>query len=76
MINKNIKIQVSGIRYSENSIGALVDLILNDEDICTSASRLVWFPKSISKLEIIETENSFPIYYITAPKWFLEKNKI
>jgi hypothetical protein len=78
-----IKVQVSGTRESDKSIGALVDLRYNDKGEMSSASRLVWFPKSICE-EIVEEYyyNHFGKevlahrYFINAPKWFLDKNKI
>jgi hypothetical protein len=83
MINELIKVQVSGTRESDKSIGALVDLIYNDKGEVSSSSRLVWFPKSISTLDEEEylydhfgKEVSMKRYFITAPKWFLEKNNI
>lgn len=85
MINENIRVQVSGIRNSEESksIGALINLKFDDEGNCTSASDLFWFPKSIC--ELIEEDYNRNWYgktitskrwFITAPKWFLEKNNI
>lgn len=83
MINENIRVQVSGTRDSDKSIGALVDIIYSEKGEVSSASRLVWFPKSISILE--EEEYWYDHfgkqvlgkrYFITAPKWFLEKNNI
>lgn len=78
-----IKIQVSGIRESEKSIAALVDLKFNKFGDCSSAMTQVWFPKSICKFEEEEyLRNHFgkeiiaKKYFITAPKWFLDKNNI
>lgn len=78
-----IKIQVSGVRISENNIGALVDLIFDKEGNCSSASRLVWFPKSISTLEEVEYKRNYfgklisaNRCFITTEKWFLDKNNI
>lgn len=77
MNNELIRIRVSGVVNSEKSIGALVDLFLNEQDNVSSAGRLVWFPLSISSLEEIpQKDNILKQYYVTAPKWFLEKNKI
>lgn len=83
MNNQLIKIQVSGVRYSENSIGALVDLKFDKEGNCSSASRLVWFPKIYSNLEEVDYKRNFygkcivsKRYFITAPKWLLERNNI
>lgn len=72
------KIQVSGTVISEKSIGALVDLLFNEKGECSSASRLVWFPKSICVLEEFDLKenHNFKSYFITAPKWFLDKNNI
>ena len=78
MVNDKIRIQVSGIRESEKSIRALVDLIFNDNGDYVSASREVWFPKSLCELEEIPSIDGYhhPTYFITAPKWFLEKYNI
>lgn len=83
MNDKLIQIQVSGIRDAQNSIGALVDLLFDEEQNCASASRLVWFPKSISTLEEVEYKRNYygecidaKRYFITAPQWFLDKNNI
>lgn len=78
-----IKIQVSGTRESEKSIGALVDLKFDEFSNCTSASNLIWFPKSICKEIIEEYERDWygktiteKRWFIEAPKWFLDKNNI
>tara|TARA_R110000868_G_scaffold369916_1_gene633394 strand:- start:495 stop:794 length:300 start_codon:yes stop_codon:yes gene_type:complete len=83
MNDKLITIEVSGIRDAQNSFGALVDLNFNKLDICTSASRLVWFPKSICILKKVEYELDYfgkaivrNKYFMSAPKWFLDKNNI
>lgn len=78
MLNKNIRVQVSGVRESESAYSALVDLILNDKGECTSAMRQVWFLKSVCTLEVEEpkSDHNFKSYYINAPKWYLEKNNI
>lgn len=72
------KIQVSGTVISEKSIGALVDLLFDEKGECSSASRLIWFPKSICVLEEFapKENHNFKSYFITAPKWFLDKNNI
>lgn len=78
-----IKVQVTSARESENSYSCLVDLIFDDRGINTSASRLVWFPKSLCAYEVLEYERDWfgkiiidKKYFITAPKWFLDKNEI
>lgn len=78
MESDKARIQVSGIRHSEKSIGALVDLKFDEKGECNWASTLVWFPKSICELEELPPiENgTFKTYFITAPKWFLTKNNI
>lgn len=78
MNNELIRIQVSGIRESDKSIGALVEIILNDHGECCAAGRLVWFPRSLCTLEIIpkKENHNWDSKFITAPKWFLERNKI
>lgn len=85
MENELVKIQVSGIRDSEKSksIGALVNLKFDEQGNCNSAMDLVWFPKSVCTLEEVEYNRDWfgkiitsKKYFITAPKWFLEKNGI
>ena len=78
-----IKVQVGVARESETSYGCLVDLRYDDKGNNTSASRLVWFPKSICTYEVVEYERDWfgktiidKKYFMTAPKWFLDKNKI
>lgn len=81
--NNLIKIQVSGTRESEKSIGALINLKFDEKGNNTSASDLFWFPKSICK-EIVEEYNQdwhgktivSKKWFILAPKWFLDKNNI
>lgn len=81
--NNLVKIQVSGTRESEKSIGALINLKFDEKGNCTSASNLFWFPKSICKEIIEEYERDWhgktiikKRWFIEAPKWFLDKNKI
>ncbi len=81
--NETVKIQVSGTRESETSIGALVDLKFDENGNCTSATNLIWFPKSICKESVEEYERDWygkmitqKRWFITAPKWFLDKNNI
>lgn len=83
MSKELVKVEVGVARESETSYGCLVDLRFNDEGINTSASRLVWFPKSICTYEVVEYERDWfgktiidKKYFMTAPKWFLDKNKI
>ena len=81
--NDLVKIQVSGTRESEKSIGALINLKFDEFGNCTSASDLFWFPKSICKEIIEEYERDWygktitsKRWFIEAPKWFLDKNNI
>ena len=81
--NDIIKIQVSGTRESEKSIGALINLKFDEKGNNTSASDLFWFPKSICKEIIEEYERDWygktiisKRWFILAPKWFLDKNNI
>jgi hypothetical protein len=78
MNNYLIKVQVDGVVISEKCYGALVDLLFNDKGMCYASSRLVWFPKSICVYELKEKKDgeSFDSKFITAPKWFLDKNNI
>jgi hypothetical protein len=68
----NLRIRVGGPRYSEKSIGVLVDVVI-DENGSFSSSRLEWFPKSLCAVEKIEIEGKLPEYYLTAPRWLVEK---
>lgn len=78
MKTDKIIIQVSGVVYSEKSIGALVDLRFDERGECMAASRLVWFPKSLCDIEEMPpVENGkFKRYFISAPMWLIEKNNI
>jgi len=80
MAKETTKIQVSSIRDSETSksIGALVDLTFDERGRNIAASNLKWFPKSICQLEVVEDQNETfsKKYFITAPNWFLDKEKI
>lgn len=83
MSNELIKVQVGSARESEKSYGCLVDLIFDEKGNNTSASRLVWFPRSFCTYEVVEFERDWfgktiidKKYFMTAPKWFLDKNKV
>jgi hypothetical protein len=72
-----VRIQVTSPRESDKSIGVLVDLVFNENGLNTSASNLQWFPKSlctIEKVEPIDRTKNLPTYFLTAPKWLVEKN--
>ncbi len=78
-----IKVQVSGVCCSEKSIGCLVDLKFNQNGENISASRQEWFPKSICSIDLVEYERdhfgkkvTWTKYFLTAPKWILDKNKV
>ena len=73
-----IRIRVSGVVEAEKSYGALVDLILDENDDVSSAGRLVWFPKSICVYAIIESPKGkiYDKHIISAPKWLLEQNNV
>jgi hypothetical protein len=77
MSKELVTIQVSSPRESENSFGVLVDLFFNENGLNTSASNLKWFPKSlcsIEKVEPIDIKKNLPTFFLTAPKWLVEKN--
>jgi len=83
MKDELIRVQVGSARESETSYGCLVDLRFDERGINTSASRLVWFPRKISTYEVVEYERDWfgkiiidKRYFMTAPKWFLDKNEI
>ena len=77
MSNEMIRVQVASPRESDKSIGVLVHLIFDENGKNTSAMDLKWFPKSlctIEKIEPVDNTKSLPTYFLTAPKWIIEKN--
>lgn len=77
MSKELITVQVSSPRENEKSIGVLVNLIFDDNGKNISASDLKWFPKSICSLEkkeAIDKSKEMPTYFLTAPKWLIDKN--
>lgn len=83
MNDKKIRVQVSSPRESATSYGALVDLMFNEKGEDTSASRLEWFPKSLCEFEEIDCDYDHfgksvtgKKWFITAPKWLLDKKNI
>jgi len=76
MSKELIRVQVSSPIESEKTFGVLVDLIFDENGKNTSASRLKWFPKSIcsiEKIEPIDNTKDLPTYFLTAPKWIVDK---
>ena len=76
MSNELIKVQVSYHAESENSIRVLVHLRFDENGKNTSAMDLKWFPKSLCTIEKIEPEDrtkEIPSYFLTAPKWLIDK---
>ena len=76
MSKELITVQVSSPIESEKTFGVLVDLIFDENGKNTSASRLKWFPKSIcsiEKIEPIDSTKDLPTYFLTAPKWIVDK---
>jgi hypothetical protein len=72
-----IRVQVSSPRESENSIGVLVYLTFDENGRNTSANTLKWFPKSlctIERIEPVDNTKDLPTYFLTAPKWLIDKN--
>lgn len=77
--NERIRVEVIYSREGESSFGVLVDLILNSEGKVSGGSRLEWFPKQLCELERIdfpEEERKLPEFYLTAPKWLLDKKNV
>jgi len=71
-----IRVQVSSPRESEKAIGVLVYLTFDENGINTSANTLKWFPKSIctiEKIEPVDNTKELPTYFLTAPKWIVDK---
>lgn len=75
-MSDKVKVQVLYSRESEKSYGLIVDLNFNDKGRCVGGSRLEWFAKSECELEIIEFTYRLNEYYLTAPKWLLDKKKV
>lgn len=75
-MSDKIKVQVSYSRESEKSYGLFVDLFFDDTGRCVGATRIEWFPKSECELEKTERPECLPEYYLTAPKWLLDKKKV
>lgn len=74
---KLYRIQVSSPVESEKSIGVLVDLLFDKNGRNTSATNLKWFPKSlctIERIEPVDWKKELPTYFLTAPKWLIDKN--
>ena len=69
------RVQVSAPRESEKSYGCLVEMYFDANGKNTGAGRLEWFPKSHCSIEKIPNE-PFPEYYLTAPKWLLDKKNV
>lgn len=77
MSNELVRVQVSSPRESEKSIGVLVHLRFDENGRNISATNLKWFPKSlctIERVEPIDSTKDLPTYFLTAPKWLIEKN--
>ena len=77
MSKELIRVQVSSPRESENSIGVLVYLTFDENGRNTSANTLKWFPKSlctIERIEPVDNTKELPTYFLTAPKWLIDKN--
>lgn len=77
MSKELVTIQVAIPRESEKSIGVLVDLVFNEKGLNVSASNLKWFPKSLCSIECkepIDPTKTSKTYFLTAPKWLIEKN--
>ena len=77
--NVNAVIQVSFISESEAAYGCLVKLRFDSSGKYVSGSELKWFPKKLCTLEkrkAINPYDTFQAYFITCPKWLLDKNKI
>lgn len=70
---ETVEIRVMLFNETIKSYGCLVDVILNEQNQITSASRLVWFPKKISEIESRYFEGKEEKVIRTA-KWFAETN--
>lgn len=75
-MSDKVKVQVEGpVRESETSYNVFVDLSFNESGRCIAASRREWFPKTLCDIEKLELFDSIK-YYLTAPKWLLDKKKV
>lgn len=77
MSDELVRVQVASPRESDKSIGVLVHLRFDENGRNTSAMDLKWFPKSlcsIERIEPIDNTKDLPTYFLTAPKWLIEKN--
>lgn len=76
MSKELVRVQVSSPIESQNSIGVLVKLLFDENGKHTSSSDLQWFPRSLCSIEKIEPNDrtkEMPSYFLTAPKWLVEK---
>jgi|GEM_PF-1829018 len=73
---ENIRVQVSLWAESEKSYCCIVDLRFDEDGSYSGGSRTEWFPKSLCSLEKIEKKPLLPEYYLTAPKWILDKKNV
>lgn len=76
MSKELLRVQVSSPTDSENSIGVLVDLLFDKNGKNIASSNLQWFPKklcTIEKIEPIDRTKELPSYFLTAPKWLIDK---
>jgi hypothetical protein len=76
MSKELVRVQVSSPIESQNSIGVLVKLLFDENGKHTSSSDLQWFPRSLCSIEKIEPNDrtkEMPSYFLTAPKWLIEK---
>lgn len=67
---------VSGLTESQNSYGAIVDLVFDENGKYKAGSRLEWFPKSCCSFEKAEDNSGFKLFYITAPVWLINKKNL
>ncbi len=77
MSKELIRVRVTYHAESEKSIGVLVDLLFDENGRNTSASNLKWFPKSlcsVERIEPVDPKKELPSYFLTAPKWIIDKN--
>lgn len=75
-MSDKIRVQVSYSRESESSWGVLVDLVFGEDGHYKASSRLEWFSKNLCELEKVEVENHVPAFFLTAPKWLLDKKNV
>ena len=76
MSNDLIRVQVASPIETSISIGVLVKVGFDESGKYNRATDLQWFPKKLCSIEKIEPNNEtkeVATYFLTAPKWLIDK---